>query len=108
MTRALEHREDTRHASIGVSGKSAPGRHVASACPRNLPTTVGLDECLQHVRNQRRRIHRLVRRVVELGAGDSLLFDGTILHGAEATATRPAAYLSLVFTLRDQCVTAPR
>lgn len=48
-----------------------------------------------------RLTYRYGARVVDLGAGDSLLFDGTILHGIEATDTQPAVYLSVVFTLRD-------
>lgn len=40
-------------------------------------------------------------KVVELAAGDSLLFDATALHGIEAIGVVPVKYLSVVFTLRD-------
>jgi len=45
--------------------------------------------------------YRYGSRVVDLGAGDSLLFDATALHGIEAIGTQPVTYLSVVFTLRD-------
>lgn len=45
--------------------------------------------------------YRYGGKVVELGAGDSLLFDATALHGIEAIGSEPVSYLSVVFTLRD-------
>ncbi|MGK6309385.1 helix-turn-helix domain-containing protein [Variovorax sp. DT-64] len=45
--------------------------------------------------------YRYGNKVVSLGAGDSLLFDATALHGIEAIGELPVAYLSVVFTLRD-------
>lgn len=45
--------------------------------------------------------YRYGPKVVEIRAGDSLLFDATALHGIEAIGTQPVAYLSVVFTLRD-------
>ena len=38
---------------------------------------------------------------VEVGVGDTLLFDATALHGIEAIHSGPVSYLSVVFTLRD-------
>ncbi|MET3465083.1 transcriptional regulator with XRE-family HTH domain [Variovorax sp. 1133] len=45
--------------------------------------------------------YRYGNRVMSIGPGDSLLFDATALHGAEAILERPVSYLSVVFTLRD-------
>lgn len=45
--------------------------------------------------------YRYGSRVVELGAGDTLLFDAEVLHGIEEIAERPVAYLSVVFAMRD-------
>lgn len=45
--------------------------------------------------------YRYGNKVVSLGAGDSLLFDATALHGIEAIDEVPVAYLSVVFTLRN-------
>ena len=36
-----------------------------------------------------------------VGAGDSLLFEATALHGIEAIQSGPVSYLSVVFTLRE-------
>jgi hypothetical protein len=48
-----------------------------------------------------RLTYRYGHKVVSLGAGDSLLFDATALHGIEAIGELPVAYLSVVFTLRS-------
>jgi transcriptional regulator with XRE-family HTH domain len=45
--------------------------------------------------------YRYGDRVVEVRAGDSLLFDATPLHGIEAIHSGPVSYLSVVFTLRE-------
>ena len=45
--------------------------------------------------------YRYGSRLITVGAGDTLLFDATALHGAEAILERPASYLSVVFTLRE-------
>lgn len=45
--------------------------------------------------------YRYGGKTVTVGAGDSLIFDATALHGIEAIHTRPVSYLSVVFTLRD-------
>jgi predicted 2-oxoglutarate/Fe(II)-dependent dioxygenase YbiX len=46
-------------------------------------------------------IYRYGAKAVEVGAGDTLLFDATALHGIEAIHSGPVSYLSVVFTLRD-------
>nr|WP_218088526.1 XRE family transcriptional regulator [Variovorax sp. SG517] len=45
--------------------------------------------------------YRYGAKAVEVGAGDTLLFDATALHGIEAIHAGPVSYLSVVFTLRD-------
>jgi len=45
--------------------------------------------------------YRYGNRLMSIGPGDSLLFDATALHGAEAILERPVSYLSVVFTLRE-------
>lgn len=45
--------------------------------------------------------YRYGTKVLNLGTGDSLLFDATAQHGIEAIAIQPVTYLSVVFTLRD-------
>ncbi len=45
--------------------------------------------------------YRYGGRMVEVRAGDSLLFDATALHGIETIQTQPVSYLSVVFTLRE-------
>jgi transcriptional regulator with XRE-family HTH domain len=45
--------------------------------------------------------YRYGAKVVELGSGDSLLFEASALHGIEAIHEPPVAYLSVVFSLRD-------
>ncbi|MET3373344.1 transcriptional regulator with XRE-family HTH domain [Variovorax boronicumulans] len=45
--------------------------------------------------------YRYGGKVVEVRAGDSLLFEATALHGIEAIQGGPVSYLSLVFTLRE-------
>ncbi|WP_354328248.1 helix-turn-helix domain-containing protein [Variovorax atrisoli] len=45
--------------------------------------------------------YRYGAKSVEVGAGDTLLFDATALHGIEAIHSGPVSYLSVVFTLRD-------
>jgi transcriptional regulator with XRE-family HTH domain len=45
--------------------------------------------------------YRYGASVVELAPGDTLLFDAGVPHGIEAITMRPAAYLSIVFALRD-------
>lgn len=45
--------------------------------------------------------YRYGSRLMSIGPGDSLLFDATALHGAEAILERPVSYLSVVFTLRE-------
>jgi transcriptional regulator with XRE-family HTH domain len=44
--------------------------------------------------------YRYGTKVVQLKAGDSLLFDATALHGIDAVDLQPVSYLSVVFTLR--------
>ncbi|MDH6165529.1 transcriptional regulator with XRE-family HTH domain [Variovorax boronicumulans] len=46
-------------------------------------------------------IYRYGTKVIEVKAGDSLLFDATALHGIEAIQAQPVSYLSVVFTLRE-------
>lgn len=45
--------------------------------------------------------YRYGSRTMTIGPGDSLLFDATALHGAEAILEHPVSYLSVVFTLRE-------
>ena len=45
--------------------------------------------------------YRYGAKSVEVGAGDTLLFDATALHGIEAIHSGPVSYLSVVFTLRE-------
>ena len=45
--------------------------------------------------------YRCGAKAVEVGAGDTLLFDATALHGIEAIHAGPVSYLSVVFTLRE-------
>ncbi|MGN8084120.1 helix-turn-helix domain-containing protein [Variovorax sp. 22077] len=45
--------------------------------------------------------YRYGAKAVEVGAGDTLLFDATALHGIEAIHSRPVSYLSVVSTLRE-------
>jgi transcriptional regulator with XRE-family HTH domain len=45
--------------------------------------------------------YRYGGKSVGVGAGDSLLFEATALHGIEAIHTQPVSYLSVVFTLRE-------
>jgi len=45
--------------------------------------------------------YRYGGKSVAVGAGDSLLFEATALHGIEAIQTQPVSYLSVVFTLRE-------
>jgi transcriptional regulator with XRE-family HTH domain len=45
--------------------------------------------------------YRYAGRVMEVGPGDSLMFDATALHGAEEILERPVEYLSVVFNLRE-------
>ena len=44
--------------------------------------------------------YRYGTKVVQLKAGDSLLFDAKALHGVESMEVEPVSYLSIVFTLR--------
>lgn len=44
--------------------------------------------------------YRYAGRVMDLEAGDSLLFDASALHGVESILERPVSYLSIVFTMR--------
>ena len=46
-------------------------------------------------------IYRYGARSVTVRAGDSLLFDATVLHGIEAIRSQPVSYLSVVFSLRE-------
>ncbi|WP_268902916.1 helix-turn-helix domain-containing protein [Bordetella pseudohinzii] len=41
------------------------------------------------------------RRSMDLGPGDTLLFDATALHGVVSIVEKPVSYLSVVFSLRD-------
>lgn len=45
--------------------------------------------------------YRYGSRLMDVGPGDTLLFDATALHGSEEIVERPVSYLSIVFTLRD-------
>ena len=45
--------------------------------------------------------YRYGAKAVEVGAGDTLLFDATALHGIEAIHSGPVSYLSVVSTLRE-------
>jgi transcriptional regulator with XRE-family HTH domain len=45
--------------------------------------------------------YRYGAKSVSVRAGDSLLFDATVLHGIESIQVRPVSYLSMVFTLRE-------
>ncbi|WPG41284.1 XRE family transcriptional regulator [Variovorax sp. EBFNA2] len=45
--------------------------------------------------------YRYGGKVVQVKAGDSLLFEATALHGIEAIAGGPVSYLSVVLTLRE-------
>ncbi|MDR6890749.1 transcriptional regulator with XRE-family HTH domain [Variovorax sp. 3319] len=45
--------------------------------------------------------YRYGGKSVAVGAGDSLLFEATALHGIEAIQSGPVSYLSVVFTLRE-------
>lgn len=47
-----------------------------------------------------RLVYRYGPRLIELSAGDSLLFDASAVHGVEGIQERPVSYLSVVFTLR--------
>ena len=45
--------------------------------------------------------YRYGSKVVDVAAGDSLLFEATAPHGIESIVARPAAFLSVLFALRD-------
>ncbi|WP_371132257.1 helix-turn-helix domain-containing protein [Variovorax sp. SG517] len=45
--------------------------------------------------------YRYGSKMVEVRAGDSLLFEASALHGIETIHSGPVSYLSVVFTLRD-------
>ncbi|WPH20089.1 helix-turn-helix domain-containing protein [Variovorax paradoxus] len=45
--------------------------------------------------------YRYGGKLVEVRAGDSLLFEATALHGIETIQVQPVSYLSVVFTLRE-------
>jgi len=45
--------------------------------------------------------YRYGSKTVSVGAGDSLLFDATSLHGIEAVDSGPVSYLSVLLALRD-------
>ncbi|WP_418120526.1 helix-turn-helix domain-containing protein [Variovorax sp. 350MFTsu5.1] len=45
--------------------------------------------------------YRYGAKAVEVGAGDTLLFDATVLHGIEVIHSGPVSYLSVVSTLRE-------
>lgn len=44
--------------------------------------------------------YRYGGKVVNVGEGDSLLFESSVLHGVEAILEAPLSYLSVIFTLR--------
>ncbi|MBB4226086.1 glyoxylate utilization-related uncharacterized protein [Variovorax guangxiensis] len=45
--------------------------------------------------------YRYGAKAVEVAAGDTLLFEATVLHGIEAIHSGPVSYLSVVSTLRE-------
>ena len=45
--------------------------------------------------------YRYGSKMVEVKAGDSLLFEASALHGIETIHSGPVSYISVVFTLRD-------
>ena len=45
--------------------------------------------------------YRYSHKVMEIGPGDSLLFDARAMHGAEVLRQEPIKYLSIVCTIRD-------
>ncbi|RYF60055.1 MAG: XRE family transcriptional regulator [Comamonadaceae bacterium] len=45
--------------------------------------------------------YRYGSRMVEVGPGDALLFDGTAVHGIDSAGDSDVSYLSIVFSLRD-------
>jgi transcriptional regulator with XRE-family HTH domain len=45
--------------------------------------------------------YRYGSKAMELGEGDSLLFEATALHGIEAILEPPVSYLVVIFTMRD-------
>lgn len=45
--------------------------------------------------------YRYGSKTVSVGAGDSLLFDATSLHGIEAVDSGPVSYLSVLLAMRD-------
>ena len=45
--------------------------------------------------------YRYGGKLVSLAAGDSLLFEASVLHGIEAIVEAPVSYLSVVYSLRD-------
>lgn len=45
--------------------------------------------------------YRYSHKLMEIGPGDSLLYDARAMHGAEVLHEGPIQYLSIVFTIRD-------
>ena len=45
--------------------------------------------------------YRYGAKTIEVGAGDMLLFDATVLHGIKVIHSGPVSYLSVVSTLRE-------
>ncbi|HVZ44988.1 MAG TPA: XRE family transcriptional regulator [Ramlibacter sp.] len=45
--------------------------------------------------------YRYASRLIDVGPGDTLLFDATALHGTEQILEPPVSYISIVFTLRE-------
>lgn len=95
---------DYRHELLGhmLSGHVLVEPHLVTLLPNAAPFMTSQHPGVKFLYFLSGEVtYRYGSKAVSVSAGDSLLFDATVLHGIDAFQHGPVSYISVVLALRD-------